>query len=53
MDLGLTCKAYGSKNSIQEEEILDIGHPVYWAKITWSPDLPLDNHLSGSLANQL
>ena len=29
-------KAYGSANSIQEEEILDIGHPVYSAKITRS-----------------
>ena len=25
----LNGKAYGSKNALQKEEILDIGHPVY------------------------
>ena len=32
----LNGKAYGSNNALQKEEILDIGHPVYWATFTRS-----------------
>ena len=35
-EINNTSKAYGSKNAIEKEEILDIGRPVYRARFTRS-----------------